>query len=109
MSACRVLRESVRSVYRDGREFVLSYSLSVRDAQGGPECYIQASLRERGEQGAEKETGCSVDMSSLRPEATRRIFEVIAGAEDPVFPVHIPEIVRDQLSASGFVGVKSSA
>jgi hypothetical protein len=104
-----LLRQSTRSVSRDGREFVLCYNLTVRDTEQGPECCIQASLKEKSERGTERETGCSVEMSSLKPEATRKIFEIIAGAEDPVFPVHVPEIVRDQLSASARVEPKPGA
>jgi hypothetical protein len=108
MSTCRVLRESVRAVSMDGREFVLSYSFAVRDTDEGPRCLIQASLRERSELGLDKETGCSVEMSRIQPEVMRKIFEAITSAEDPVFPVHVPEIVHDQLSPDELLVVKDS-
>ena len=69
---------------------------------------IQASLRERSELGLDKETGCSVEMSRIQPEVMRKIFEAITSAEDPVFPVHIPEIVHDQLSPDELLVVKDS-
>jgi hypothetical protein len=101
-----VLRESVRSLSREGREFVLHYSLALQDCEEGQQCRIQALLNERTPAGADRETGCSVEVSLIQPETGKRIFEMIAGAEDPVFPVHVPEIERDQLSAARMVAVK---
>lgn len=99
MSTSRVLLESVRSVSRDGREFVLFYSLAIRDTNRGPEPYIQASLKEKAGNGDHREAEYTVEMSLIEPEVMKRIFETIASARDPVFPVHVPEIVRDQLSS----------
>jgi len=108
MGECRLFRESVRSLRREGRDFVLRYSFTTEEKDGGQQCRIQASLTESGAPGADVAKGCSVEMSHVRPDTVRRIFEMIAGAEDPVFPVHVPEIVRDQLSAIQLVAVTSS-
>lgn len=105
MAECRVLRESVRSLSRDGRKFVLHYSLKTQDTEEGQQYCIQACLNERTGPGEERETGCSVQLSHVQPDMGRKIFELIAGADDPVFPVHVPEIVSDQLSAARLVAV----
>lgn len=106
MSRCHVLRESVRSLSRDGQEFVLSYALGVLETTDNSQCCIQASLKARDGLGRDSESGCTVAISHLQPELGRRIFELIAEAEDPVFPVHVPDIVRDQLSAAHLVSVE---
>ncbi len=108
MAECRVLRESVRSLSRDGREFVLHYSLRTQDTEEGQQYCIQASLNERTGPGPDRETGCSIQLSHIQPDMGKKIFELIAGAEDPVFPVHVPEIVRDQLSVSRLVAVRQA-
>ena len=108
MGERRLSRESVRSVRREGRDFLLRYSFTTEEKDGGQQCRIQASLTENNAPGDDTTTGCSVEMSHVQPDMVKRIFEVIAGAEDPVFPVHVPEIVRDQLSAIRLVAVTSS-
>lgn len=107
MGDCRFLRESVRSLRREGRDFVLRYSFTTEDRDGARQSRIQASLTETNGP-LDTTTGCSVELSHVQPDAARSIFEMIAGAEDPVFPVHVPEIVRDQLSAIRLVAVTSS-
>lgn len=108
MAEDRVLRESVRSLSREGREFVLRYSLAMQDTENGQQCCIQASVNERTNLGTDRQTGCRVEMSHVHPDMGKRIFEFIAGAEEPVFPVHVPEIVRDQLSVTWSVAVRPS-
>ncbi len=109
MNECGVVRESVRSLTRDDREFVLRYSMTTRESREGPQCYIEASVCETAGKGSSTRSGCRVEMSHVHVDVVRRIFELIAGAEDPVFPVHVPEIVLDQLSAAALVAVKMSA
>lgn len=109
MKECHVVRESERSLERDGREFVIRYSFGTRQTGEGQQCCIEASLCERTETGAGTRTGCSVEMQHVHPDMVRGIFEMIAGAEDPVFPVHVPEIVRDQLAAAAMVAVRTCA
>lgn len=107
MGECRLFRESVRSLRREGRDFVLRYSFTTEEKDGGQQCRIQASLTESNVPEPNVTRGCSVEMSHVLPDTARRIFEMIAGAEDPVFPVHVPEIVSDQLSAIRLVAVTS--
>ena len=108
MQDCFVSNERIRSLQIEGRDLVLRYSYVTEDRDGGPRCRIDASLTERSSDGTDSTTGYCVEMSHVQPDAVKRIFEMIVLAEDPVFPVHVPEIVRDQLSAIRMVAVTSS-
>lgn len=102
----RILRECTRSFSREGREFTASYFLGEESDAEGKRCFIRAALRETNEEGTDIVTSTAVDLLYLRTDIGKRIFEVIAGAEDPVFPVHVPDIVRDQISATALIEVK---
>jgi len=91
-----MVRESVRSLQREGREFVLHYTFTTEETEEGQRCRIQASLSEKVTGGAPR-SNCSVELPYLDLDAGRKLFEMIAGAEDPVFPVHVADIVRDHL------------
>lgn len=108
MEDCFVSSERTRSLQIEGRDLVLRYSYVTVDRDGGPMCRIDASLTERSGDGTGSTTSYRVEMSHVQPDAVKRIFEMIVMAEDPVFPVHVPEIVRDQLSAIRMVAVTSS-
>ncbi|MGE5580753.1 MAG: hypothetical protein ACM3WU_12050 [Bacillota bacterium] len=103
-----MVRESVRTLEREGRQFVIRYSLATHETEDGEQCLIQASVSETNASGADSTTGYSVETSFVQPETVKRIFEMIAGAEDPVFPIHVPEIIRDQLAAMSMVAVTST-
>ncbi|HHX28947.1 MAG TPA: hypothetical protein GX716_08090 [Firmicutes bacterium] len=100
-----VIKEATRTFSMEGRQFTASYLLGEeRDAEG-QRCVIRAVLREAGNAGSHKESTASVQLIYLHPDIGRRIFEVIAGAEEPVFPVHLPDIVRDQIAATSLIEV----
>lgn len=108
MDDCSIPSERIRSLQVEGRDLVLRYSYVAEETDGGPRCRIEASLTETSGDRTGSTTGCCVEMSHVQPDAVKRIFEMIVLAEDPVFPVHVPEIVRDQLSAIRMVAVTSS-
>jgi len=108
MGERRVVRESVRTLEKEGRQFVIRYSLETQKVECGEQCLIQASVSETTASGPGSTTGYSVETSFVQPEAVRRIFEMIATAEDPVFPVHVPEIIRDQLAAMSMAAVTAT-
>ena len=109
MGERRVVRESVRTLERDGRQFVIRYSLATQKVEDGEHCLIQASVSETSASASDSTTGYCVETSFVQPEAVRRIFDMIAEAEDPVFPVHVPEIIRDQLSVMSMVAVTATS
>lgn len=102
----RIIRECTRSFAREGREFTTSYLLGEHDGSQGKRFFIRAALKESGGRGAEKESSTVVDLVYLAPDIGRRIYELIAGAEDPVFPVHIPDIIRDQIAATALISTR---
>lgn len=102
----RIIRECTRSFAREGREFTATYLLGEGDDLQGKRFFIRAELKETADDGTVKESRADVDLVCLSPEIGRRIFETIASAEDPVFPVHVPDIVRDQLSATALMEVR---
>jgi len=95
-----ILKERVRTFSKEGREFVVSYQLGTR-INRETACYlIRAYLKEKSARGQEKETGSFVELPYPYGQISERIFDLISNASDPVFPVHLPEIVRDELSAT---------
>jgi len=94
----RILREHHRSVSADGRDFSLSYTLTLTESHEGQSCTIAVSLRERDRQGNERESSCTVELAHIRLEAASLLFEKISGPLEPLFPVHLPDVVRDLLS-----------
>ena len=93
----RVLREHHRSVLADGRDFLLTYTLALSESEKGPFCSIAVLLRERDRQGNEREASCTVELTYIRLDAATLLFEKISGAFEPLFPAHLPDVVRDQL------------
>jgi len=103
MTGTTILKQSTRSVLKNGREFIIFYELGTQ-VTSGKSVYIRARLKEKSPLGQEKAGSC-VELTYLYPEIGEKIFDLIANAQEPVFPVHLPEIVRDQLSAALF-GIK---
>jgi hypothetical protein len=101
----KTIKECTRSFRVEGREFTASYLLREEPGAGGERCVIRAILRETDKTGRGKESSASVELVYLHPDLGMRIFEAIAGAKDPVFPVHLPDIVRDQIAASSLIEV----
>ncbi len=105
MAEDKTIKECTRSFSVEGREFTASYLLREEHGAGGERCVIRAVLRETGKAGSDKESSASVELIYLHPAVGRRIFDAITGAKDPVFPVHLPDIVRDQIAASSLIEV----
>lgn len=100
-------KETSRFFAEDGREFSLSYrlsSLTPGDSQGKT-LLITALSVETSQTQKNSEASCSVQISNLSPEAILHLFMLIADAEDPVFPVHLPDIVRDHIRGMDFYHV----
>lgn len=93
------VRKSTRSCCQDGREFVIHYEFETHTV---PEaCLIRAYLEEvPGEGQGVQTTSTSVEVLCPYRELGERLFDLINSAPDPVFPVHLPEIVRDQISCT---------
>lgn len=102
----RIIRECTRSFSKEGREFTAIYLLAEGEEIEGKGYVIHASLRETRTDGAETESSAVVQLAYLSPDMGKQIFEMIAGADDPVFPVHVPEIIRDQIAATALIEVK---
>ena len=96
-------KEASRSFVGDGREFTLNYQLSSLTQEG--KRLITALSVEKSPTSKNSETSCSVQISNLSPETTLKLFLLITGAQDPVFPVHLPDIVRDQIHGMDFCEV----
>ncbi|MGI6643093.1 MAG: hypothetical protein ACOX3V_03725 [Bacillota bacterium] len=94
-----VLKEVTRSFSDEGREFTVVYQLGEKEGPYESKCFLRASLMEKDSSGFDKTTGCYIDFLYLDTRTSLRIFDAIAGAKAPVMPVHLPEIVRDKLSA----------
>lgn len=91
------VKRSTRSYCQDGREFVIHYELETHTVQ--KTCLIRAHLEEIPADGQCAETSStSVEVLCPYRELGERLFDLINNAPDPVFPVHLPEIVRDQIS-----------
>ena len=104
----RIIRECTKSFEVEGREFTVKYVLCEEDSNGHKRFVIRAVLKETSNAGSGIESSASVELIYLHPEIGRRIFDTIAGAEDPVFPVHLEDIVRDQIAATSLIEVRQS-
>ena len=96
-------KEASRSFVGDGREFTLNYQLSSLTQEG--KRLITALSVEKSPTNMNSETSCSVQISNLSPETILELFMLITGAEDPVFPVHLPDIVRDHIRGMDYYDV----
>ncbi|HHY16719.1 MAG TPA: hypothetical protein GX524_01460 [Firmicutes bacterium] len=96
MSESAILKESTRDYCQDGRKFVVRYEFVSRK---NPEAYlIRALLKEKTADGQDLETTSSVELGYPYLKLGEQIFDLIKDAPNPVFPVHLYEIVRDQIS-----------
>ena len=102
MRKTELLKEHTRSFIRDGREFVINYQLEKRDVSANcNQAYIIiATLTEKFPCGTTVESGTTVELMYMYPEITERIFDTVTNATEPVLPVHVPDIVRDELSTT---------
>ncbi len=94
------IKESSRKIRDGDREFSLRYRLSANSPQDESEtrgCSIEAELVEQWCDGRTKVSVSSVDIDSLYPEVGSRIFDSIACADSPVFPVHLGDVVGDHI------------
>ena len=107
MSINSTVREASRSYVEDGREFTLSYRLSSLIASDGREekRSIAAFSVETSKASTRKESACSVQILNLCPETSLKLFLLIADAQSPVFPVHLPDIVTDHIHGLDFYEV----
>ncbi len=104
MSKTAVLKECIRKYSQDGRTFVIRYELeSLTDTES---YLIRAHLREERINGNGQETVSSVELVYPYHELGEHLFDLIQNAPDPVFPVHVPEIVRDQISCTLFDNIR---
>ncbi len=107
MAESNLIKKSSRKYENEGREFTVTYELREHVGVQGSEHLIRVSLVEGDGNGDRKKTGCSVELTYLRPELGFRLFEIISGATEPVFPVHVSDIVRDQILGGNLAGAKT--
>lgn len=98
-----VLKQLTRSFAEGSREFVFRYELAVRlaDDPVAKRYVFRAVVTERNS-AHPSEYRCEVEIPRGLENDRERLFDAIARAESPVFPVHVPDIVRDELAASDF-------
>lgn len=101
-----LVKELTRSVKESSREFILRYELAVRDALDGPHDrrYILRARVMEATSECPSESGCELVLPASSEGKSEKLFDMIAGAESPVFPVHVPDIVRDELAATAMDG-----
>ncbi len=111
-----IIKQVSRSFTEEGRDFTVTYQLGSKDRDTYTDLYpcagktfLRAFLVEKHNPDSHKETQCNLDFLHLDENTGMHLFEIIARAEEPVMPVHLPEIVRDQLSAFNFYEVSSAA
>ncbi|HHY75374.1 MAG TPA: hypothetical protein GX500_01165 [Firmicutes bacterium] len=102
----RIIEECTRSFEVEGRNFTVKYFFCEEDAGGHSRFVIRAVLKESRDAGPETESRASVELTYIHPEVGRRIFDTLKRAEDPVFPVHLGDVVRDQIAATSLVEVR---
>lgn len=107
MAESSLIRKTSRRYEKEGREFTVTYELREHVGAQGSEHLIRVSLVESDGNGDRNKTGCSVELTYLRPELGFRLFEIISGAEEPVFPVHVSDIVRDQILGTNPAGAET--
>lgn len=97
-----LVKELTRSIKESSREFILRYELAVRDAPDGSHNrrYIFRAKVTEATSECPSESGCELVLPATSEGKGEKLFDMIAGAESPVFPVHVPEIVRDELAAT---------
>ncbi len=95
------IKRTCRDYEKDGRKFTITYELQEREEPRGPAHLIRVSLVEK--EGPEEQivTGCNVELFYLRPEIGLKLNDIISGAKEPVFPVHVADIVRDKMIDDG--------
>lgn len=98
MTRTVVCKKSVRKHCQDGREFMIHYEF---ESHTNPESYsIRAHLKEIQEDGQHIETSSSIELLCPYPELGEKLFDLIENASEPVFPIHLQEIVQDQISCT---------
>lgn len=107
MSISNTVKEASRSLVEGEREFVLNYRLtSQRTDDGRYEKHsITALSVEKSKASTGTKSACSVHIMNLSTETSRKLFELIAQAQSPVFPVHLPDILGDQIRGMTFYEV----
>ncbi|MGI6662210.1 MAG: hypothetical protein ACOX4B_01835 [Bacillota bacterium] len=104
----RIIKECTKTFGVEDRYFTVKYVFCEEDVGRHKRFVIRAVLKEAGHAGSETESSASAELIYLHPEIGRRIFDTIAGAKDPVFPVHLEDIIRDQIAATSLMEVRQS-
>gem|GEM_PF-653351 len=93
VSQAHQIQRMTREHFQDGRHFLIDYEFCSND---DPKiCSIKATLMEKSEDDVAYERVSCVEISHLNYQLIERIFCHIENAADPVFPVHIPDIIKD--------------
>lgn len=88
----RIVLKHTRTVDDGDQKYNLDYCL-LED--GSPEkLYITASLKMISQNGSTHQSVSNVTVPCMK--FGERLFTIISRAENPVFPIHMPEIVRDE-------------
>jgi hypothetical protein len=92
----RIIKQHTRTVKCEDREFHLDYCLG--ESEQTSQYYITALLKTKMESGLTDESTSSVTVPCR--QFGEKMFHIISVVSDPVFPVHLPEVVRDQVVIS---------
>ena len=97
MFATSILKESTKQYRHDGRTFLIRYRLESIQ----PESYLlRGYLKEELPEVNSPEAIYTVELEYPYRELGERLFDFIQNASDPLFPVHLQEIVHDQISCT---------
>ncbi len=98
MTKPAVSKENIRKHLQDGREFVLRYEF---EPQANPETYlIRAHLGEIQGENRRLEPTSFIELRCPYKDLSEKLYDFISDAREPVFPIHLPDIVRDQISCT---------
>lgn len=92
----RIVLKHTRTLDDGDQKYNLNYCLLEDETP--KQLYITASLKMTCENGSIHESKSNVPVPCR--EFGEHLFALLSNAQDPVFPIHMPEIVRDQAIVS---------
>ncbi len=98
MTITTLYKECTRKYCKDGREFIIHYEfVPFVDS----DTYLIKAQLEELQTGDKCTTAVScIELVCPYPELSQKLFDFINDAQEPIFPVHLPEIIHDQISCT---------
>ncbi|MBP8613751.1 MAG: hypothetical protein KBI40_02700 [Firmicutes bacterium] len=88
--------EQTREHLEEGRHFLIRYEINCTTHPGVYS--IKATLMEKRGDGQVYEIMSSAELSQLDRRLVEQLLRAIQKTQEPVFPVHLPDIARDLAS-----------